>query len=428
MTESAGSRLDNPGKQRARWWQWLLLPALALVLCWWYFGRIGSYHLVMSFPTQAVTLIPAQTGFLTHDSADSFVLRDWSGKQRWSVKTPLPMFSQGQAGNRMGFGSTYALSPDGHVFAAVTVMSQAMQAQVWRDGQAESHLQIPVHGMPPRILFARVLNSGRLFTWYTSGNQRRPLQILSPQATPVWVIEKDQVIATGSLLSHSLIAADGGMLLWQAQNNLTAADLRVSGSQIVLHNRFTIRDSDGLDISVSGFQHDIAMFDGGTLLSSRGAVYHHGILQHAMDGWEHEEIAPGGQFTLQHRENHVRILSPADEKSWEFTVRNTVMGGDATQDGRHAFVWCGSESSESLGELFRRSPYLERFIGEPSFGYLMLYQYPGRRVAIFRQRLNYWWPGAAAAEQEVWYPSPDGRTIAMTIATRSGCRCFLFKY
>jgi hypothetical protein len=121
-------------------------------------------------------------------------------------------------------------------------------------------------------------------------------------------------------------------------------------------------------------------------------VYRHGTQIHPLDGWNHEEIAPGGRYTLQHQNNHVRIFAPAESASWEFSVRDNVSGGDATQDGRHALVWCGIQPSQALYKLMRQAPYLERIIGEPAFGYLMLYEYPGRCVAIWRPKLHTWWP------------------------------------
>jgi hypothetical protein len=400
-------------RRRSRRWLWLP-AAVALLLCWWFFGRTPHYRLIGTFVTNDELLIPAESGFLTRNSADSFVLRDWrDGHPRWSVTVRHPQLFGRMPRMSPGFGSAYSLSPDGHVFAAATVVNGMLHVDIWRDGIAAGRVAVPLEDSPP-ILSVKALNDGRVFCWRFA-----PIAI---------AVEGDRVIARGAFPSQAIMAPDGSALAAPTPTGFDYAAVRVADGAITLEHRYACRDPLGWFDSMDGFLLDSSMFVDGIVLANNGAVYGPtGQVRPADGKWRHLGMAPGGRYTLQFTDKEVRVFSPADGQAWAVTVPNENHGGDATTDGRHALAYLETRPPSWLKDSLRRYPAAERILGGISTDYLVLYRQPGRRAAVLRPRLRAWWP-EVDIDNRWWFPSPDGRSVAMTASDSRSGRCFLLRY
>jgi hypothetical protein len=147
--------------------------------------------------------------------------------------------------------------------------------------------------------------------------------------------------------------------------------------------------------------------------------------------WCYHSMSPGGEYTWQSSGNQVRVLSPANGVTWEFIVPDEILDGFVTMDGNHAVLKLKRDSSEFLENSLAEHPFIARFTGTLSGEYIALYRKPGYRVAIWRSHISSWWPTAFNNNRlmdHFWFPSPDGRSFAMTIHSMEGSRCFLFRY
>lgn len=374
--------LPKPGKRRWNW-RWLWLPVvLALLLLGWHAWRLPRYRLIDTFNTNDVLLIPAQTGFLTRESGTTFVLRDWQdGHRRWAVTVRQPQITKPVMRGNPGFGSGYSLSQDGHIFAAATIQANTLHIETWRDGTAAGHLTVPQPQAPP-VLFVRVLNSGRVFCWYSYAIHRA----LPRRTTPVIAVENGRVIARGMFPPETLMAPDGSAVATSTTAGFTYAELQIAN----------------------------------------GAVYGRKGRIRPPVRWQHQGIAPGGRYTLEYAGNQIRSYSPVSGKAWSVTVPNINRGGDATADGRHVLAYLETRLPV-IFEQFKDIPAARRLIGANSSDYLLLYDDAGRRRAVLRPKLRAWWPDGNI-DTRWWFPSPDGRTVVMTAVNGVEGRCFFLRY
>jgi len=414
-----------------RFWRWLWLPAaVALLLLWWFICRTPQYRLIGTFVTDDVLLIPANTGFLVRDSAATFMLRDWvDGHPRWTVTVRQAQFPVGTPRMNPGFGSAYSLSPDGHVFAAATAVLDTLHMETWHDGAFAGHLTLKLDQPTPLFLFVKALNSGRVFCWHSYAARGTS----SKRVTPVIAVEGDRVIARGAFPPEARMAPDGSAIAASTTTGFTYAEVRVYGGAVTLRHPYTSQDRlttlDGWD----GFVLESSLFADGIVLAENGAIYGPSGRLHPPAGrWRHQGMDPGGRYTLQFASDRIRLFSPVTWDAWTFSVPDHSNGGDATADGRHVLAWLETRPSKGfqakLQQFLQDYPAAERLFGGLSTDYLALYQRPGRRVAILRPRLRAWWPEAPTIENRWWFPSPDGRSVAMTASGPRDGRCFLLRY
>ncbi|MHB9106763.1 MAG: hypothetical protein ACYDCO_06885 [Armatimonadota bacterium] len=423
MPESTDSPQVNLLPRNMRHLRWLWLPvALALLLLAWNAWRVPHYRLVGAFKTNDVLLVPAETGFLTREPDTTFVLRDWQdGHRRWAVTVRQPQLTRTVTPGNLGFGSGYSLSHDGHVFAAATVQGNTLHIDTWRDGAAAGHVTVSLQQTPP-ILFVRALNSGRVFCWYAAVSRRA-----SPRRdTPVYAVENGRMIARGSFPPETLMAPDGSAIASSSAAGFTYAEMQVANGAITLRNQYTASDHLNYADGWGGFVLDDTMFADGVVMAANGAVYGRKGRVRPPVTWRHQGIAPGGRYTLEYAGKETRSYSPVTGKAWSVTVPNINQGGDVTADGRHVLAYLQPRMPDIFDRFTRRAA--ARLIGGSLSDYLMLYDDAGRRLAVLRPKLHAWWPDAGVVETRWWFPSPDGRSVAMTAVNGTEGRCFLLRY
>jgi len=415
--------LPKPGKRRWNW-RWLWLPVvLALLFLGWRAWYTPRYRLVDTFTTNDVLLIPAEIGFLTREPETTFVLRDWrDGHRRWAVTIRQPQPPLRHMPAVLGFGAAYSLSQDGHIFAAATPRLGALHIETWRDGAAAGHVTLPLQQMPP-VIFLRALDNGRVFCWYTY----LPYRASSQRVTPVIAVEGNRMIARGSFQSDTLMAPDGSAVAMTTSSGFTYAELQVAGGTITLRNSYYANDRLDYVDGWGGFMLDSTMFADGVVLAANGAVYGRKGRLRAPFVWHHQGIAPGGRYTLEYAGNQIRSYSPVSGEAWSVTVPNINRGGDVTADGRHVLAYLEIRLPAIFDPL-KNHPAVARLIGGNSSDYLVLFDDTGQRRAVLRPTLHTWWPNAGTVDNRWWFPSPDGRTVAMTAINGSEGRCFLLRY
>ena len=423
MHESIDSPQIEIGGRPRRWRRllWLLLlPVAAALLLWWFSTRAATYRLADSFRITDIILVPAETGFLVRDGA-RFTLHDWNGGRKWSV-TLLQSEPDDRPGRRLEQGAACALSPDGHFFAAATVLDRAIRVQTWRDGRGAGDCMIGIADPRSRLLLLKVLDNGRVFLWFPA-----PGAPLATAAMPAYVIEGNYLAGKGTFPPQTILAPDGSAIASLKESAFDYAEVAVDAGTISLRNGYTGADSLGGMGLTAGFVFDSAMFAAGAVLAENGAVYGPAGRQSPPGDLRHQGMAPGGRYTLQYTAAGGRAYSPVTGDAWAFPVTDRLLGGDATPDGQYALAWCASRPNEQLREFLRGNPFMTRFIGDGSADYMVLYQRPGRRVAIWRSQFRRS-PESRDIIEQWWFPSPDGRTLAMTIRTANSLRCFVFRH
>lgn len=426
MSESTDSPQVSPPPQpkgRRLGWRWLWLPvAVALLLLGWKAWYVPYYRLIGTFNVSDVLLIPAETGFLTRERDTTYVLRDWrDGRRRWAVTVRQPRVRRRRLFTDRIVSAGYSLSQDGRVFAAATIQQGVLHLETWRDGVAAGHVTLPVEQRPP-FLFVRALDSGRVFCWYSDFANDAP----GERAMPVIAIEGGRVIGRGSFPPDTLVAPDGSAVASSTSTGFTYAELQVAGGSVTLRNAYTAGDPLNLPDVRGGFVLESSMFAEGVVLAANGAVYGRTGRLRAPVRRQHQGVAPGGRYTLEYAGRKVWSYSPVSNKAWSVTVPNINLGGDATADGRHVLAYLQPRMPEIFDRYTRRAA--ARLAGGSLSDYLMLYDDVGRRLAVLRPKLHAWWPDAGMVESRWWFPSPDGRTVAMTAANGVEGRCFLLRY
>ena len=96
-------------KRRSPWRRMLLLAVVALAAGAWWWSAPKTYRVIGRYTTIDSTLEGSTAGFVICEKAPGgcrYVMRDWTGKERWAVE------SFHAAGGQ-------SLSPDGRTFATI---------------------------------------------------------------------------------------------------------------------------------------------------------------------------------------------------------------------------------------------------------------------------------------------------------------------
>ena len=419
--------LARPGKSRYLPPRGVLMTlatvALLLLLagCWWHW-HIPTYRLCGRYPAVDYTLLGCTSGFWMHESPRTFVLRDWNGKERWRANLAQTKISGQRATPRVltNFGYrtqsplSYAASSDGRVFAAAMPAGTQTRVQIWRDGALTGDLLLPAPVNPVPQRWVHALDNGRVFVWDNAPEW------------PVTVIDNGRIVARGHFPAWGLISSDGRTVVSPFGNGFTYADLTVRDGVVRVTPRYHGADPLAV-LRMPDLTLDNSSFINGYVLSSDGAVYNHAGRVSPATTWQHETVAPGRRYTLQHIGAASRVYSPLTGDTWSFFVHGENKGGDAIADGRYALAYCTTRIPPDLLKLLQAVPGMEETFTRMSLDYLALYERPGRLRAVLRlDRINLR-PSLLRIDDYWWYPSPDGRTIAMTI-TGNASECLVFRW
>lgn len=409
----------RPRRPRRRWWL-LVWPALIIALLyWWWQSQPRSYHQVARSTTASITLIPCRQGYLTIETGDAYVLRDWvTGKEKWRVPRPAPGHIA------FAYGVTWSIGEQGDVFATAVDSSFGMQVTFWRDGRRISTQ--PVFMKYPKARFGlQVLNDGRVMAWSCA------------PGAPALLLRNGTVVTSGLLLPKARrvqkvsVAPDGSLAIIQSDTGSTAAALSIRGSRIVATpTRLTdsapasslyppYGDAPAMLVKEHFFSDDM------TLRTRHGLVPGHA-------GWSTDTITPGGAWLYQSKGTRSRAIAPATGDQWSFTVPGDLFGGDVTMDGRWALTHFGLGEKAPVSrvtKLLREIPGFNKVPDPSDRNFLGLYERPGKLRAILPLDIDKWAPDITE-ENSWWFPSPDGHGYVISIfdMMRDKGTCVLFRW
>jgi len=403
---------------------------LGVIGYFWWQSQPKSYRLIASSDTAAVTLIPCKDGYLTQEKS-AWVLRAWeTGKERWRVKRPayhLPT----------GTNEVWSIGQQGDVFALITPTKDGAVLRCWKNGQPtftqrfsawRASLRVLNPDSRPGVrdladsLRARVLNDGRVIAWAEQ-----------PPRCPAAVVRGGSLIARGTLpfrKGHSTFVAPDGQFaavtngvatvyapLAITDGQLTAAETRIAGCNFTNGKTPPYYEEADLLAAGQGLTESGAIFDASGPKPS--------------DGWEADTVTPGGVYLLQTKGPRSRVYAPSTGEQWSYYAGEDNRGGDATMDGRYALSYFTPDFAPQAARLLQwlsRIPGVGEALPDPYTGHAGLYERPGRLRALLRIDLERWWPGHDVGSYW-WFPSPDGRAIAINLESYGGgARCLLFRW
>jgi len=392
----------RPASRRKGWIAALVVAALlALLLAAGTGRRAKPYRQVARYPIAkqtrdalmthdasrmlgALGILPCADGFCLREAEYLFVLRDWAtGEERWRVTTPTPrMTATGPYRWNRAFAP--AVSPDGRVLAAALADDARLRVHTWRDGRQQGEANIALSallGNPIRSspVMAPVMVAGLTACAMDDGRSFVTLHIA--QTAYLLLIDAGGVSARYAGAGEIRLAPDGASAV---VDNARLVKLAVQGA--------TIRLTDEVWLPVD--QGNWYACAGGTAVSDAGHIYRlAGQPTLPEKGWQVATITTSKRFALAYRAQQSRVLEVATGQSWTIDVPRENYSGDATEDGQHLLA------------TFHAGVR----------GYIALYRHPGRLLA---------WMRLDQLEVNSWWPSPDGRSVALTTAQE----CLLYRY
>ena len=182
----------------------LLAVLLACAAAWWIWGP-RTYRQIGVYTMGGQYLQSGAAGFVIEAPENQYVFRDWKGKVRWSVEMPrilpAPVTETDDRGERA------SLSPDGHVFAACTVIPEGVRLRIWRDGQlvGEHTLQEDIqpqniyHTQRGESLRLRALDDGPIYLYWS----------ITWNKCPIYLFQSRDLIARGEYSFPGIVSQDG---------------------------------------------------------------------------------------------------------------------------------------------------------------------------------------------------------------------------
>lgn len=414
-----------------RRWRWVVVCVLLVLLAIWYWLP-RRYHLAGRFPSYDANCYPCTTGFFVREGETTFALRDWrSGAVRWRVTTAAPQFAgRRRLNGGITRGHLFSVSPDGRVFAAVTPAGTRTRLQVWREDRRVADTLI--RDLPPYPPFVRALDSGRVFVW-----------VWGLAACPIVAFDDGREVARGTAPDASSLAPDGKAVLSLTDSgDYLYSPLFVSHGHVEAPQRQRISQHIHYSMGPAGLGAEdsylasigSAQFAEGIVMGADGMIVHPLGEPAAPNGWRHLTISPAGRYTVQDNGTATRVFSPIDGDAWQFTVHGRVLGGDATDDGGCALVdylRARTNLPGPLDAVVRRFPFFQRFVPDPTWECLALYQRPGKLRAILplihKNARPYWNDRGTLLPLDGWFPAPDGHSIVAIAEGRRGRECLLFR-
>lgn len=349
--------LESPTRKRLPRRRRLALLIMLIVLLlligfgWWRMPRV--YHVVARYSTSDI-IMGSSAGFVTStvtDESISYSLHDWTGNQQWRVTVALLPASVAYP----------SLSPDGRTFAVAVTGPNACQVYTWHDSIEPWCCRLPFdknvnevwriawsrYPVPVRV---RALDDGNVFV------------SLQFSERPLYLVQDEHVVARGKLPFEGYISPDGKAL---ASHSGEYAQIRIEKERITIlpcQNNLDLGFTEYILSKVPGSKFLCAE---GRVMTIRGEVYDHNIVNVEPEVWEHEEITIDGRYTLQWEfdKRQARVFSPVSGKSWRFALpkgedqgEDLFQGGIASQDGRHALIVSKTTLPLAVISLLKRIP------------------------------------------------------------------------
>ena len=330
-------------------------------------------------------IFPCRDGFCLREDEFVFVLRDWEkGDERWRIETPapkVPVAARSLLSWQQAPSLAPAVSPDGQIFAAAVADGEKLRVLSWRAGTKIGEAVIPVPvpagngAQQVSALDACALNDGRCFAILAFGPLRH-----------VFLIDGARVVAAWRGKQAVTLAPDGTT----AVVGKMLAKISVEGAEL----RFT---------HIADLAGDTAWTPGteGTAISEDCRLFPLPRQPVAGAGaWRLSTVSSSGRYAVIHNTALARTVDLTTGEAWEVDVPENCLGGDATEDGQHLLAHFAAGSLEE---------------DESYNAYIALYQRPNRLLAWLEHDLT---------STNSWWPSPDGRSIAMTGEED----CYLYRY
>ncbi len=331
---------------KTRRWIWRALLALALFGAgWWWCTRPAPLRLVGCYPTTHFDYLPCSVGFVVHESADTYVLRDWHGGVVWRRQVPQKPVGIWRAGSRITYlPASATISPDGKTFAVLSYPSPRVfsgdalpptkddavcimisPVDIWR---GNTHISTTLHrffvgkGSVVDLSWeVRSSDSGRVIAW-SKNWPTEPVRIFDP-GKQVQSIKLPSITQWGMVDID--IAPDGQYAVYDSKiYRLTGArdDLSFTPCPII----------------PSPLEH-FSYFAEGITLSTDGTRYRFGTPVDApAKDWAFGSVPAGARWTLLYRPGQTRIYSPVTGEAWTFPVSGQNDGGHAAGNGQYAVV------------------------------------------------------------------------------------------
>ncbi len=435
MPDSPNSPRNNPSRRR-RVLLFIIAPVVLLFAVWWW-QRPAQYHLVGKYVNQVGSrlLVPCAKGFLTQETATTFVFRDWEGKVCWRVTSATAKTQGWPRVIDLPTNNTpyFTISPNGRTFATATSDGpQRVRVQIWRDGNPAGEHQLgvafPELAAPSRNGKPRMVNWHRnLLRAFDSGQVMVQEKTTGPEwfaasTMNVVLLDGAKVVARGAGLPLGTIAPDGKGCYGRGKSSVEYTALTVKDGRIVPGAPVTIPTRMHTDEYFEWSGAALGAFANGVALAENGAVYHDGKSVSGASAWHQLSISPDGEYALQQQQDspQLRVFAPGSGDAWEFAGPDKKLIGDATMDGRHAFVGYTPHLPAALGQLDGLLPSAGNWLRSKLSGeYLLLYERPGRlraQLSISADDVD--------TINSLW-PSPDGHAcVVMLESSPNECRLY----
>jgi len=389
----------------------LLVAGFIALLSWGAGRRPKTYHRVGAFPLHmeesddmllGFGIMPCMTGFCVREDAFVFTLHDWAtGEQRWQGSTAIPYADLKKTKIAWSTEFHAAVSPDGRRFAAVSADNNDLLVQTWQDGAPTGEIKIALPallsagfaGKPSAkildevtTLRAAITDAGRCFIslgWKSS-----------PMPSHAFVIDGGAIVARYSGKEYpAQFAPDGSAVLLSTDK---LAKVIIEGKTLRFAGLVRLPAVEG---TVPGA--------GGTAVTAAGGVYSLSGKPVIAKGFACDTVTTSGKYALLTRDQITRAVDLRTGDSWEVTVPQKNEGGDATEDGKHILATFVSQPGGLTGML-------RKAVGAQNY-FIVLYERPGRQRA---------WMRIDRLRPFSWWPSPDGRAVALTTADQ----CLLYRW
>lgn len=403
MDDTAVTPLRPAAPRRRLHPLWLLVPLAAALVAWLWFTTPKRPHAIGSYPCLGEILNPTDAGFFYQVDESTFAVRRWSdGALAWKVTIPAGAQqtpgSPGAVTLRLpAMSNTFCVSPNGRIFTAAVPDGRRVTVYTWRDGTEMGRVTLRLRQAP--MLLPR--NDGRVFA-YTG----LPQSVTTPETA--YLVRNSAVEASGTLPPSSMLTPDAGLYVMPQATGFKFAKVTVKDGKITLGTPHTGTGNLNLDIYGYEGEYTYSALFAGVVFTMEGLVYRaDGTVDQSSQSWSPDTtISPSSRTTLLTKDGRVRVLEPATGTHWDFRALPT-RGGDVTDDGRFAMLWCERQVPQALRPLIELFPSA----GDPDF--VAIYERPGKLRAVMRRMdFNSWWI------------SPDGHHIIVS----DGEKMRLFKW
>lgn len=417
---------------------------IAAGLCWWWWQQPKAMRLVertrLELPTRPVVnyphVLPSGVLMLTRVTDTSPVIYTafrWDGGRRWQVTVPVPYRPPhpGVKPLRMDIFSTrISLSPDARYLASPATDGQSLYVLTWRDGRLYGCTRI---GRKKYPAFVFAMDTGQVLCWFAEKS-----------TSQVCLVERDQLLATGTLACSSIIrnpydmvqfSSDGRACLVSEPPRFIYYTVTVSGATLRFAPVYTAHEPTAI---IPGMHHDPYLSASGDVVSPQGSLFdRHGRINGASDWFMAQvnanewkgvsdvvvQVRSTRPSTIPQPYKDVRILIPRERASWPLPAQSWRHWCIPSLDGRFALTddvpFLARDAR--LSGMLERSPlatHYRRYL-ERAGTHLTLYERPGRPRAFLHPAENtggFGWRYVDGAHGTLFltgegFVSEDGRSV-----------------